>query len=153
MLARVASATTDGWSVVSTIFSAIIGGLIAAISQELYRRQESYERMRELLAALQIEVKLNLRIFKEGRDEKLRTYSVSAWEAVRPHVASLRPEAAELLEAGFGAAYMHRRAVEVELVQANQGPTLVSFSEKVNKNFTDVMAMKEWGTRKWIGSA
>lgn len=146
-LALVASKLEGGLGTVATILAAIVGGLISAISQEFYRREENRSREKECLSALRVEVELNLKISNEGRDEKRRLYSTSAWESFRPHLWLLKPDVARLLMAGFGAAYMHRQALQVELTHANQGPALMDYSGILCASFSGVMALSDWRTQ------
>ncbi|UPT73881.1 MAG: hypothetical protein M0D55_18880 [Elusimicrobiota bacterium] len=143
-LALVAWNAEHGWNTVTTILAAVVGGLISAVAQECHRREEAHSKEEDLLSALRIEVELNLKISNEGRDEKRRLYSTSAWDEFRPHVNRLKPDIAGLLKEGFGAAYMHRQALQVELIHANQGIALLDYSGILNSRFAGVMAIQKW---------
>lgn len=137
-----------GWNAVATMLASVIGALIAIIGQELYRQADARTRIQDLLAALRVEVELNLKINGAGKDERRRLYSTSAWDAFRPHLAELNGDVSGLLKEGFSAAYMHRQALQVELIHANQGPALEEFSHILFSRFSAVHPLSDWMKRR-----
>lgn len=138
-LALVAKAADGGWNAVATILASVVGGLIAVIGQELYRREEGKARENDLLEALRIEVAQNVQISNSGNDEKRRAYSTTAWEAFRPYLLSLNSDVVKLLTEGYSNAYMHRQTLQVELLHTGHGQSLVEFSNNLNIVFSAVI--------------
>ncbi len=126
------------------VFSAVLGGLIAVIGQELYRQQEERARRDDALAALRVELEFNIGVQQLSRDEKHRGYSSSAWEQARPFLPQVKPAIADALRAGYERVNMHRQALIVELSHSGHGGVLTEFSRQMLDRFQAALSDREW---------
>jgi hypothetical protein len=126
------------------VFSATLGGLIAVIGQELHRQQEERAHRDNALSALRVEVKFNIGVQKKTENEKHRAYSSSAWEQARPFIMQIKPTAADALRGAYEQVYMHKQALNWELIHSGHGGALTMLSREIHEQFQRALAESEW---------
>lgn len=109
-----------------------------------HRDSSEHQRISNALRSLRAEVTHNKAILDSEKDQKRVAMETSQWQHFFPHLHLLDPAVRATLQGAYALASRHAQAVSVELVRADQGPTLQGFAAEMRSKFAEVLANEAW---------